>query len=271
MVLLLGQLECFADGILTDSSLLVNGATAEDMAIRAKDYGLPLGLHINLTEGLPLCADAPSLCAENESGCMRGKHGFREALSRGDINEDDIDREIAAQWDRFRRVVGHPPLRWDGHQHVHVEPVVVDAIQRFYDSLADEDKPHVVRRPVLLPAERAALGAFPESTQAFYTSVSDKAMDATLPGHSPDCFVGFTCGGERCTVERVQHLLSTVAAPGSTLWVEWMTHPGRPDTDGGCGCGLDEFSQDPGRTQEADVLCDKNRWVDWLRDRRWTL
>jgi predicted glycoside hydrolase/deacetylase ChbG (UPF0249 family) len=46
--------ELFRMGKITSASLIVNGPTAATASERARLVGLPIGLHLNLTEGEPL-------------------------------------------------------------------------------------------------------------------------------------------------------------------------------------------------------------------------
>ncbi|KAA0153596.1 hypothetical protein FNF29_02984 [Cafeteria roenbergensis] len=49
-----GILEAFEAGLISRGSVMVNGMTARQMVARAVLVGMPVGLHLNLTEGLPL-------------------------------------------------------------------------------------------------------------------------------------------------------------------------------------------------------------------------
>jgi predicted glycoside hydrolase/deacetylase ChbG (UPF0249 family) len=125
----LGIIRCFLGGVITNASFLVNTtkALALSSAVLAQKYKLPLGLHLNLTEGLPVCPPeaVPSLTVMNK-GCaiFRGKHGFREACSLGLISWDEVNKEIRAQLSLFVRLMEQPPTHVDGHQHIHVLPVL---------------------------------------------------------------------------------------------------------------------------------------------------
>eukprot|EP00055_Hartaetosiga_balthica_P008428 m.31278 g.31278 ORF g.31278 m.31278 type:complete len:388 (+) comp6299_c0_seq2:322-1485(+) len=48
--------EAFEDGIVTQSSIIVNSLSCDDAVRKARDCELPLGLHLNLTEGFPVCS-----------------------------------------------------------------------------------------------------------------------------------------------------------------------------------------------------------------------
>jgi len=49
-------------------------------------YDIPIGLHANLSEGVPVCAALRrSSSLLNLRGVLRGKAGFREALKAGQL------------------------------------------------------------------------------------------------------------------------------------------------------------------------------------------
>ncbi|KAJ7333890.1 hypothetical protein OS493_015983 [Desmophyllum pertusum] len=83
-----GIVESFQAGVVSSASLLVNADKASEAVQLSREYGIPLGLHLNLTEGRPIKTRNNSLTSEN--GLMRGKFGFREALKSGEIDLDEV-------------------------------------------------------------------------------------------------------------------------------------------------------------------------------------
>lgn len=87
---------------------------------------IAVGLHLNLTTGSPLglmrqfapAGVLPSL-----------KDLLPKALKRR-LPADEIAQEIERQLDAFAEVHGEPPAFVDGHQHVHVLPVIRPALIR---------------------------------------------------------------------------------------------------------------------------------------------
>ena len=87
-----GIIEAFKNGIITRASLLVNGFSATSTAIElAQKHGFTLGIHLNLTEGRPVCENHESSLRRMGFCDFRGKFGFRDALSRGEINMNDVE------------------------------------------------------------------------------------------------------------------------------------------------------------------------------------
>jgi hypothetical protein len=245
----------FSIGAITQASLLVNGANARTALARAHAAGLPVGLHLNFTEGVPLTVPSTSLLAPG-ARCMRGKFGFRKALAAGEVALADVAREAAAQAAAF--VALHPlgcaPAHLDGHQHVHVLPGVAGAVAAALRGRAGA----TVRLPVWAgevveplggPGGPGGADGGPERAE-FYRAVSADAGGAAAAfaaaGFAPTSavFVGFSLspkagnagdgGGvasHRAAIARVVEAALAAAAAGAgggaaAAAVELMVHPG---------------------------------------------
>jgi predicted glycoside hydrolase/deacetylase ChbG (UPF0249 family) len=87
-----GIIEAFNNGIITRASLLVNGFSAGTTAVKlAQEHGLILGIHLNLTEGKPVSENGNTSLTSEGNCFFRGKFGFRDALSRGEINMSHVE------------------------------------------------------------------------------------------------------------------------------------------------------------------------------------
>lgn len=97
------------------------------MRLRPK---LAVGLHLNLTFGPPL-GPMDTLAAE---GRLPSWVRLIGRVLAGRIDRQEIEEEVGRQLDRFESEAGFPPDFIDGHQHVHVFPVirhlVVEALER---------------------------------------------------------------------------------------------------------------------------------------------
>lgn len=70
--------------------------------IKAQRIGMPLGLHLNFSEGIPLSdpASIPSLLLSSAPiPQFRGKDGFIQAEKDGIIQVGDVEHELRAQVD----------------------------------------------------------------------------------------------------------------------------------------------------------------------------
>lgn len=111
-------------GRLTSASLLVDGETAESAAAawRCLPKAQPLVLHLCLTEGPQPqhCADLPAgFGALLLSSLLPAK---RRAL------RTQVVQSIQAQIHRFQQLTGQHQIQLDGHQHIHLVPLVLDVV-----------------------------------------------------------------------------------------------------------------------------------------------
>ncbi len=120
-----GIARAFRDGIVTSASLLANGPSFAGAVGLARDLGLPVGVHLNLSEGVPLAGPIPGLTLAD--GAFPGKQGLRRALASGRVDGGALRRELAAQVERVR-VAGLKPDHLDTHQHFALLPAATDAV-----------------------------------------------------------------------------------------------------------------------------------------------
>lgn len=53
---------------------------------------IPIGLHANLSEGLPVSQDLKGSTLLNKDGFFHGKMGFREVLQSGQLKMSEVHR-----------------------------------------------------------------------------------------------------------------------------------------------------------------------------------
>ena len=218
-----GIFEAHARGIVCSASLIVNGVSARQAAERAITSGLPVGIHLNLSEGQSLTGTIPGLT--DTRGQFPGKQGLRDALQRSAVDGQGIRDELRTQVNRAREF-GIDPDHLDSHQHFHLFP----AMLRIVLDLAREEGIPAVRRS--LPAEPAesdphdVLGkemrlyrSLAHETPALIAGASDIAMPDGLWG-MPNL--------TNLDTERLCDLLEHIP-PGR--W-ELMVHPGYPAGEG---------------------------------------
>ncbi|GAA6233778.1 carbohydrate deacetylase-like [Lates japonicus] len=267
-----GIVDCFQAGGISNVSLLVNASFAKEAADLAKRHNIPIGLHANLSEGIPVCQSLQQASTlTNHCGFFHGKMGFRQALERGQVSMKQVDLELRAQVRRFRELTGHLPYHMDGHQHVHVLPEVREV---FAQVLSDLRIPYT-----RVPVEPGLHSCpwLPAHLQRFYTQVERDALDS-IPVFTrygirwPDVYLGLTTMGQNMSVPSLQRALSHALAAGPSgttsssasgsnqpvVTAELMVHPGYPShpQEGGCGEGPDDFSQSADRQHELNVLRD---------------
>ena len=133
-------LELASQGRLDSSSLLVNGPVAADgihawQKLTQTRPQLQICLHLCLTEG-PSSAE-PALVPDlvDSHGYLKRSFGQwlllsllpRRHPSRRRI-ENQLGLELDAQIKRFRSFCGDAPIHLDGHQHIHLVPIVLKAV-----------------------------------------------------------------------------------------------------------------------------------------------
>jgi hopanoid biosynthesis associated protein HpnK len=124
-----GILRAHRDGVLTETSLMVNGAAFDDAVARARATpSLSVGLHLMLVQGRCAAAprDVPALAnAEGFFGDAPIWAGIRYFFTPG--VRDQLRREITAQLDKFL-ATGLPLSHVDGHVTIHMHPVVIEIL-----------------------------------------------------------------------------------------------------------------------------------------------
>jgi len=122
-----GILAAHRHGIVSSTTLLATVAIDAESVGALLDSGLGVGLHVNLTLGRPL-SGARSLV----DGDGRFVRDARHAAARA--NAVDVEREVAAQIEKFESIAKRPPTHLDTHHHVGllvpVAEVVIDAARR---------------------------------------------------------------------------------------------------------------------------------------------
>jgi hypothetical protein len=123
-------LDLAAKGRLSAVTCMSLGEAWEDGAPALKACKVTAGLHITLTYLPPLVKD---LGARHPSELALGLKSWARLLDKKLIEE-----EIRAQFIRFIAVWGAPPAFIDGHQHVHVLPVVRDIVLALREEFAPQ-------------------------------------------------------------------------------------------------------------------------------------
>jgi chitin disaccharide deacetylase len=124
-----GIVEAFEHGILTSTTLLVASSPDwEKAALRAKSIGLPMGLHLSLTQGHPVAPReiVPDLVdAEGRLALSAGRlvgMSWQSEKQHAKIY-DQIRTELNAQIGLLRDR-GFELTHLDSHQHFHMNPVI---------------------------------------------------------------------------------------------------------------------------------------------------
>ena len=214
-----GIFRCFEQGIVTSVSLLANGPHFTEAAREALRLGMPLGVHLNLSEGRALTGDIAGLT--DEAGEFPGKAELRRILAGGDFDRHGTLRELAVQIDRVRQA-GLTPDHLDSHQHFILFPAMTGLVL----DLARAEGIRALRRP--LPAESPHCDPPPPLGEelALYRRLAP-AASAAIDGagfFAPQGLWGMTI------LDRLdnQALLGLLEEMPDGVW-ELMVHPGYRD------------------------------------------
>jgi predicted glycoside hydrolase/deacetylase ChbG (UPF0249 family) len=113
-----------ATSVMTAARHAGGGEAAELAALNAGGRRALLGLHVTLTA--PFKPLTPGF-APLRAGAFPTHTAMLQLGLRRRLDRDALAREIAAQIERFAALFGRTPDYLDGHQHVHLFPVVRDA------------------------------------------------------------------------------------------------------------------------------------------------
>jgi chitin disaccharide deacetylase len=118
-----GILEAFRKGIVTSTSLLANGdAFASGVELARSAPNLGVGVHLNLSDGLPVAKP------ETVKSLLDGQRKFTggpESLLLRRARRRLVLQEVEREWDAQIKAVwkaGIEPTHLDGHKHVHMLP-----------------------------------------------------------------------------------------------------------------------------------------------------
>jgi hypothetical protein len=188
-----GILAAHRHGIVTSTTALVTRPIDADLCRRAADSGVGIGLHVNLTLGMPLTG--PSSLTGPDRRFVRGPRRLA-----AQARPADVEREVAAQVEAFTRQFRRGPTHVDTHHHVGL--------------LAP------VREVVLALARRLGL---PVRSQDAAARAAARAAGLRTPDH----FFGESGPGPCWTLATTLARLRRLPDGCS----EFMTHPGYFDED----------------------------------------
>lgn len=204
--------ECHQRGVVTSTTLMVNGQAAADAATLATaNRQLGVGLHLNLTTGPPTLPPEKVSSLVGPDGNLPGLKKMLVRLTLGQARTSELEAEVLAQIERCREL-GIEPTHADSHHHLHAHPrlrgILTWACRRTgikkargYRMAARSPKAAVIRLAALIPVGGEAL-------------------------QTPDRFSGIEAmGGKDMAAALAAELASTRGV------LEFMCHPGHADAE----------------------------------------
>ena len=118
-----GIAEAHRHGIVTSTSLLANGSAFADGVKTASELpGLGVGVHLNLSDGVPIAPAERVKSLLNEDGEFAGgPESLLMRLTTKSLQAKEVEREWDAQIEKVRGA-GIRPTHLDGHKHVQMLP-----------------------------------------------------------------------------------------------------------------------------------------------------
>lgn len=114
----------FQKNLISSTTALVNFENGLNDAVRYIERNLinkdAVGLHLNLTEGVPLTKEMQN----NPRFCKNGDFENKKNVLTFHLNRKDrecVDKELQAQMERFIEKFGFLPSHLDSHHHIHAE------------------------------------------------------------------------------------------------------------------------------------------------------
>ncbi|XP_065666002.1 carbohydrate deacetylase isoform X2 [Hydra vulgaris] len=256
----LGILETIDNGSVNSVSILMNGS---DVIKLNKD--VQKGLHVNLTEGDSTSEKSTVSTLLGPDQLFLGKFGFREKLCNGEISKSELRIEIESQIKAFINKYLHIPTHVDGHQHVHVLPLVRDLFAELLQKYSIKE--------TRVPYEIGIIDCkwIEEPRLQFYKKVCEDALSAKNVFNDyglsfSDYFIGLTTMSRDFTedhfmiaIKKIKEDLIKNKKIHDNVSIEVMVHPGyaSENNDGGCGGGPDSFSLSNDREFEVNALTSK--------------
>jgi chitin disaccharide deacetylase len=211
-----GILKAAAHGIVTATGVFANATAFAEHATRLRDVDtLDVGVHLNLTEGLPLTAELQSRLAR-WSGRFPGKFAMAGAIVTGTVQTEDVSREWRAQIERC--LASGLRVRFlNSHEHVHMLPALFPVIKVLAKDYAI---PHI-RFPTSQRGNDSANGSlFRGAVMKTLETINRPRADFPTAQ-----FLGLAMSG-KLDLPRLEHCVSHLAA--GTIY-ELMCHPGEFD------------------------------------------
>lgn len=205
-------------GIVTSTSLLANGGAFDQaVALAHTTPTLDIGVHLTLTEGMPVARNSKGLTTQNGQLPLSNQPVVR-ALLTGRLPREAIRREFEEQIQKAI-AAGIQPTHLDGHKYIHLLPgitAIVCDLARQYQIPAMR-VPHHIIDPYRRFARIPGVIILTALSQLAHRTVRRYGV------HAPDHFTGFVDTGhlKRSSLE---HLL-TRTYNGVT---ELVCHPAYP-------------------------------------------
>jgi predicted glycoside hydrolase/deacetylase ChbG (UPF0249 family) len=184
-----GILRAAKKGIVRSVSLLAGGPTFDRAVRELEGTDLGVGVHLALSGGLRPVSPPREVGSLLEQGRFsRSWSTFLRRLMSRQVCLDEVERELEAQVRRVENA-GVAIDHVDGHQHLHVFPLVLERVLRVCER-------HAIWA-MRLPVERPAMEVSARELKRGVLSSLARGARRVMPGwmRTPDGFFGLRDGG----------------------------------------------------------------------------
>ncbi len=121
--------EAFKKNLVNSTTVMANGVFFSEAAELAKSRGFfdKIGIHLNITEGIPLTDDIKKMPDFVTDGHFNKKYDWQKELSPAECNA--IYKELSAQFERVEKA-GIKISRADSHHYIHNAPFIAPIAER---------------------------------------------------------------------------------------------------------------------------------------------
>jgi hopanoid biosynthesis associated protein HpnK len=240
-----GIAEAHRNGIVTSASMLANGAAFSSAIELAKSTpALGVGVHLNLSDGKPVAAEAVSSLVNEQGDFVGGPENLLLRLARRSLLLKEVEREWESQIQKVIRA-GIRPTHLDGHKHVHMLPGLFEMALRLarrhgIGALRVSHEASTLRAALSCGEKQNSPVVIKQGVQARVLKLlarDARALAETAGIATVDYFCGIAQTGE-LTIEGLKRLL--LGLPEGTT--EMMCHPGFMDA---------ELGKSPTRLQDS--------------------
>jgi predicted glycoside hydrolase/deacetylase ChbG (UPF0249 family) len=116
-----GIVESMNAGVVSSTTMIVNGPHSEDAGKRVNGAALGIGLHVNLARWAPV--------SKVPKGLLAPDGAFSEDRAAG-LPPEIVEAEALAQLDRLKQLTGRAASHLDVHKHLHRHPEVLEGLIR---------------------------------------------------------------------------------------------------------------------------------------------
>jgi len=178
-------LACFQAGAITSATAMMFMRDSARGVALAREAGLPLGLHLNLTQPFDGDGVPPEIARRQASIVGFMANSTRRRLGVAPHLVSEIKRAVADQLEQFHQLYGGEPTHLDGHNHVHLNPTVLACLPTGYAVRPGHDSrrglgqiPQRLRHAALARRHRTVDHFFPLTT--LHPALGGRGLEGAL-------------------------------------------------------------------------------------------